>query len=101
MFALMVRFDLIDEQAAALFDELVEKTGELIRTSEPGTLLYAVNEVNDAPLARVFYEVYTDRSAFDAHERGDHVRTFLSQREQYIANVRVEFLTPTGGKNLP
>ena len=101
MFALVVRFDLINEQAAAMFDALVAKTGELIETEEPGTLLYAVNRVDDAPLSRVFYEVYADRAAFDAHEQSDHVRHFLDQREQYIESFRVEFLTPTGGKNLP
>lgn len=101
MFGLVVRFDLVDEDAAVAFDTLVAWTGESIREREPGTLLYAVNKVQDAPLSRVFYEVYADKNAFEAHEQTPHVKRFLSEREQYIAETRVEFLTPSGGKNLP
>jgi quinol monooxygenase YgiN len=101
MFGLVVRFDLVDDEAAKAFDAMVEETGKLIKSEEPGTLLYAVNRVDDAPLSRVFYEVYADREAFEAHEETAHVKRFLAEREQYIANLRVEFLTPVGGKNLP
>lgn len=100
MFGLVVRFDLKDEAAAEAFDALVAKTAEGIR-SEPGTLLYIVNRVEGAPLSRVFYEVYADREAFEAHEATPHVKHFLAEREQYISDLRVEFLTPTGGKGLP
>lgn len=99
MFGLVVRFDLRDETAAAAFDDLVASTGEGIK-EEPGTVLYAVNRVEGEALARVFYEVYSDRAAFDAHENTPHVRRFLAEREQYITATRVEFLTPTGGKAL-
>lgn len=101
MFGLTVRFDLKDEDAAQGFDHLVAETAPGIREQEPGTLLYAVHTVEDAPLARVFYEMYADREAFEAHESQPHTKRFLSERDQYIAETRVEFLTPTGGKNLP
>lgn len=101
MFGLVVRFDLVDEDAAMAFDALTASTGDGIRAQEPGTLLYSVNRVQDAPLSRVFYEVYADREAFEAHEATPHVKRFLAERDQYIANTRVEFLTPTGGKNVP
>ncbi|MBA2473805.1 MAG: antibiotic biosynthesis monooxygenase [Pseudonocardiales bacterium] len=101
MFGLVVRFDLKDATAAKAFDELVAETGKKIASDEPGTLLYVVNTVEDVPLARVLYEVYADRDAFDAHENMSHVVRFLAEREQYITSLRVEFLTPVGGKNLP
>ncbi|MFP5069107.1 putative quinol monooxygenase [Pseudonocardia nantongensis] len=101
MYGLIVRFDLVDENAARKFDALVARTGDGIREREPGTLLYTVNEVEGAPLSRVFYEVYADRAAFETHEETPHVKAFLAEREQYIANTRVEFLQPTSGKNLP
>lgn len=100
MFGLVVRFDLKNAAAAEAFDALVAETAEKIR-SEPGTLLYAVNRVEGAPLSRVFYEVYADRAAFEAHEATPHVKRFLAERQQYIADLRVESLTPTGGKGLP
>lgn len=101
MFGLVVRFDLKDQAAAEAFDALVAETAEGIKSSEPGTLLYAVNRVEGAPLSRVFYEVYADQAAFEAHETTPHVKRFLAERERYLAGVRVEFLTPTAGKGLP
>lgn len=101
MFGLVVRFDLKDAAAAEAFDALVAATGDQIRAAEPGTVLYVVNAVAEAPLSRVFYEVYADRAAFEAHEETPHVRRFLAEREQYIADLRVEFVTPVGGKGVP
>jgi quinol monooxygenase YgiN len=67
-FGLVVRFELKDAAAAEAFDQLVAETTEHIRAAEPGTLMYVTHRVEDAPLSRVFYEIYTDRAAFEAHE---------------------------------
>ncbi|MGW1740729.1 putative quinol monooxygenase [Nocardia sp. NPDC001965] len=101
MFALVVRFDLKDAEAAGAFDRLVAETAEGIAELEPGTLVYATHTVADAPLARVFYEVYRDREAFEEHERQPHTRRFLDRRADYVADFRVEFLTPAAAKGLP
>lgn len=101
MFALVVRFNLKDERAAEAFDRLVEETATGIAELEPGTLVYATHTVQDAPLARVFYEVYRDREAFEEHERQPHTRRFLDRRGEYVADFRVEFLTLAGAKGLP
>jgi quinol monooxygenase YgiN len=101
MFALVVRFDLHDKAKAAEFDQLVEETGHGIAEHEPGTLVYATHRVTDAPLARVFYEVYRDRDAFDEHERQPHTRRFLRERDKYVKSTRVEFMTPATTKGLP
>jgi quinol monooxygenase YgiN len=98
---LVVRFELRDEEAAAGFDRLVAETAPQIKALEQGTLLYLVNEVEDAPLSRVFYELYADRAAFEAHEGQPHVQHFLKTRESYLTDVRVEFLTATTGKGAP
>lgn len=100
MFALVVRFELRDAAAAEAFDQLVAETALGIRVTEPGTLIYAVHEVADAPLARVFYELYESRAAFEAHEAQPHTRRFLDQREQYLCRRRVEFLGPPSGKGV-
>ena len=101
MFALVVRFDLRDEVAATEFDRLASETLPLIENGEPGTLVYATHRIENEPLARVFYEVYRDREAFDAHERQPHVVRFHAEKEQCLANVRVEFLEPSGMKGVP
>src|SRR4051812_33157002 len=101
MFALVVRFDLKDQSAASQFDALVERTAAGIVEHEPGTLVYSTHPVVDEPLARVFYEVYADRAAFEAHEAQPHVKTFLTERDQYLSGTRVEFLSDGLAKGLP
>ena len=100
MFALVVRFYLRDEEAAEDFDNLVERTTAKIRENEPGTLIYATHKVKDAPLSRIFYELYESREAFDAHELQEHTKCFLDEREQYLTVARVEFLDPPIGKGV-
>jgi quinol monooxygenase YgiN len=92
MFGLMVRFSCKDDTSARLFDELIARTLPEIRRLEPGTLIYAVHTVDGQPLQRIFYELYHDRAAFDAHEEQPHTRQFLTEREQYLAGKEVDFL---------
>jgi quinol monooxygenase YgiN len=96
MFALVVRFELRPEAVQA-FDDLTARTLEGVR-EEPGTHLYAAARVPDAPLSRVFVEIYTDEDAFTAHERYAHTRRFLVEREPMIESYRVEFLDAIAGK---
>lgn len=100
MFGLSVRFTCQDEAAAEAFDRLADETLPAIRQHEPGTLAYAVHTVDGQPLQRIFYELYRDRDAFDAHEEQPHVRRFLAEREQYLASVDVDFLTLRAGKGV-
>jgi quinol monooxygenase YgiN len=101
MFALAVRFDLRPGSEMD-FDRLVEATAPRIRANEPGTLLYLCHKVQGEPTARLFYELYRDRAAFEAHEAQPHVKTFLRDREQYMAQpARVEFLDRHDGKGWP
>jgi quinol monooxygenase YgiN len=100
VFALVVRFD-VRPEAVEDFDRLVAETAPHIREQEPGTLIYFVHGVDGEPDARVFYELYRDRAAFDEHESQPHVVRFLQEREQHLAGVRVEFLSPPTGKGIP
>lgn len=97
-FGLVVRFSLRDQEAAKAFDELCAITLEGIKAAEPGTLTYVVHVPEGEPLVRVFYELYTDRQAFDAHEAQPHTKHFLAQRKQYLAGVEVTFLDAIAGK---
>jgi quinol monooxygenase YgiN len=101
MFALVVRFDLrrgTEDQ----FDRLVHATTARIRAEEPGTLLYLCHRVQGEPTARVFYELYHDNAAFQAHERQPHVMDFHAQRKPCMARQeRVEFLGRLDGKGWP
>ena len=98
MFGLSVRFTCKDLNCAAGFDKLVAETVPQVRQHEPGTLVYAVHTVEGKPLERIFYELYRDRAAFDAHEEQLHTRRMLTEREQFLSSVEVDFLTLQAGK---
>lgn len=97
---LVVRFTLRDGAGAA-FDRLVAETVEQMRAREPGTLIYVCHEVETRPDQRLFYELYRDREAFDAHEAQPHVRRFLAEREQYLVGTEVDFLAPVAASGMP
>jgi quinol monooxygenase YgiN len=96
-FALVVRFTVRPGREAD-FDQLVAETGEGIRAAEPGTLVYACHTVDGAPRERMFYELYANKAAFEAHEQTTHTRRFLTQREALLESKQVDFLSLTGGK---
>jgi quinol monooxygenase YgiN len=98
MFGLAVRFTCKDEASAEGFDTLVGETVAQIRQHEPGTIVYAVHSVDGKPLQRIFYELYRDRDAFEAHESQPHTRRMLAERQQYLSSVKVDFLALQTGK---
>ncbi|GGM81904.1 hypothetical protein GCM10010106_30620 [Thermopolyspora flexuosa] len=100
MFGLVVRFTCKDEASAEAFDRLVAETIEQIRRHEPGTIVYASHRVEGRPLERIFYELYRDRDAFEAHERTEHTRRFLAARDEYLASVEVDWLHLQDGKGV-
>ncbi|MFD1722611.1 NUDIX domain-containing protein [Amnibacterium endophyticum] len=86
-----VRFDLPDADALAVFDAQVAELLPGIRAEEPGTLTYAVHEVADAPLARLFFETYTATGHAD-HEARPQTARFLERIGELVDGVRVEHL---------
>ncbi|MGW6396013.1 putative quinol monooxygenase [Streptomyces sp. NPDC055103] len=85
-------------RAAAAFDQLCARTVEGIKEKEPRTLAYVSHIPVEEPLVRVFYELYVDQAAFEAHEAQEHTRRFLDERGQYLAGVEVTFLNAVTGK---
>jgi quinol monooxygenase YgiN len=98
MFGLFVRFTCKDQASAEAYDQLVAETLDGIKANEPGTLVYASHTVEGQPLQRIFYELYRDRAAFEAHEASPHTRRYLEQRDQYLADTEVDWLTLQAGK---
>ena len=98
MFGLCVRFTCKDQASAEAYDRLVAETVASIKANEPGTLVYASHLVEGQPLQRIFYELYRDKAAFEAHEVSQHARRYLDQRDQYLASTEVDWLTLQTGK---
>jgi quinol monooxygenase YgiN len=50
----------------------------------------------------VFYELYADEDAFQAHEQAPHVIDFHARKNPLlVGEPRVELLTPGPGKGVP
>ncbi|MEV7417108.1 antibiotic biosynthesis monooxygenase [Streptomyces sp. NPDC089919] len=97
MFTVIARFSLRDEAAAPAFDALAVELARSVRDAEPGSLSYVCHTVADAPLERMFCEVYRDREAFEAHQQMPHTKRFFGAYEEYVAELRVDLLTPLPG----
>jgi quinol monooxygenase YgiN len=92
-YGLVVRFVLKEGREEA-FDELMARTIPAIAAGEPGTLVYTVHAVADEPRVRIFYELYADRAAFEAHEEQPHTLAFFAARDELVESVAVDWVTP-------
>jgi len=96
-YGLIVRFEVLDGHQED-FDGLTAETVAAIRVSEPGTMVYMVHREVVWPGNRVFYELYRDEAAFEAHEAMPHIRRFLSERPQHLCrDPEVWRVTPVSG----
>ena len=99
MFGLCVRFTCKDQGSAEAYDRLIAETIEAIKANEPRTLVYASHLVEGQPLQRIFYELYKDKAAFEAHEASAHTRRYLDERGRYLVSPPVvDWLTLQAGK---
>jgi quinol monooxygenase YgiN len=93
-------FTLLEDRVAE-FDRLADQTAEEIRTGEPDTLVYVIHLVPDAPLQRIFYEVYRDRGAFESHESQPYMKRFVAERRSCVLATTVIELRLTYAKIAP
>jgi quinol monooxygenase YgiN len=57
-------------EVESAFREMIGK----VRANEPATLIYALHKSVQDPTTFVFYEVYQDQAAFDAHGKTEHMK---------------------------
>jgi quinol monooxygenase YgiN len=84
----IVIFTLLEDRVAD-FDRLAEQTAEEVRTAEPDTLVYVIHLVPNAPMQRIFYEIYRDRAAFDGHENQPYMQRFVAERRSCVLATNV------------
>ncbi len=84
----IVIFTLLEDRVAD-FDRLAEQTAEQVRTGEPDALVYVIHLVPNAPMQRIFYEIYRDRAAFDAHESQPYMQRFVAERRSCVLATNV------------
>ena len=81
-------FTLLDDRVAD-FDRLAEQAAEEVRIGEPDTLVYVIHLVPNAPMQRIFYEIYRDRAAFDSHEAQPYMQRFVADRRSCVLATNV------------
>ena len=64
----------------ALAALLTEQAG-VIRKTEPGCVAYRVHRSTSDPDAFLFYEIYADDAAFEAHRASPHLAQYRKRRE--------------------
>ncbi|KQV19253.1 MULTISPECIES: putative quinol monooxygenase [unclassified Kitasatospora] len=91
-YAVVARFNLRPEAVAA-FDALAEWRISQAAADEPGLVGYAVHRIAAEPLARVFYEIYRDKAAFDDHRATAQTAEFGRLHVPFVQGPpRIEFL---------
>jgi lipopolysaccharide exporter len=96
----MVVFILLDGKVTE-FDRLARHTAMEIGSREPGTLVYAIHLVPNAPLQRIFYEIYRDRAAFEIHESQPHMKRFVAEWRSCVFATNVIELGLVARRNFP
>jgi quinol monooxygenase YgiN len=81
-------FTLLEDRVAD-FDRLAEQAAEEVRIREPDTLVYVIHLVPNAPMQRIFYEIYRDRAAFDSHENQPYMMRFVADRRACVLATNV------------
>ena len=88
------------EELADDFDGVLRRLVGQVEAEEPETLLYLVHQGEGG--ARVLYELYATREAFEEHESKPYVQRFLEQRDSYLSGPpTVESFAAGWGKGWP
>ncbi len=61
---------------------LLREQAAVVRKEEPGCLAYIPHRDAVDPDAFVFYEVYRDQAAFEAHRASPHLAAFRERRDR-------------------
>ena len=51
--------------------------------------MYVIHLVPNAPMQRIFYEIYRDRAAFDSHESQPYMQRFVAERRSCVLATNV------------
>ncbi|MFL6053850.1 MAG: antibiotic biosynthesis monooxygenase [Actinoallomurus sp.] len=83
------------------FDRLAAEVTRAVIERDPGTLVYACHSVDNAPLQRIFYQLFHDATAVENHTRQPHVQRFATEARAHVAGTNVIELTATATKVVP
>jgi quinol monooxygenase YgiN len=88
LFGQIAIFTLLEDRVEE-FDQLTGRVVDQVRSREPDTLVFIVHAVPSAPMQRILYEVYRDRTAYEWHNQQPHVRQFEADKRPYVLATNV------------
>ena len=60
---------------------LLREQAEVVLEAEPGCLVYRPHRSTNDPELFLFYEMYADDAAFEAHRTAPHLKAYRERRE--------------------
>jgi len=88
LFGQIAIYTLIEDRVEE-FDRLTERVVDQVRSREPDTLVFIVHAVPSAPMQRILYEVYRDRSAYQRHTEQPYVQQFEADRRPFVLATNI------------
>jgi autoinducer 2-degrading protein len=86
-----VRAELLAE-----FERAILTNADAARTREPGCLRFDVSQREDDPSQWLFYELYKDGAAFDAHRASPHFAAYQQVADRALLSKSLtRFITKT------
>ena len=77
------------EDPVEQFDQLTERVVAQVRSREPDTLVFIAHAVPSAPMQRILYEVYRDRTAYQRHTEQPYVLQFEADRRPFVLATNI------------
>jgi autoinducer 2-degrading protein len=74
----------VKTEMLAEFERAILINADAARTREPGCVRFDVNQREDDPAQWLFYEVYKDAAAFDAHRASAHFAAYQQVAEKVL-----------------
>ena len=85
-----VRRDMLAE-----FERAILTNADCARTREPGCLRFDVSQKEDDPTAWLFYEMYKDSAAFEAHRASPHFAAYQEVADRALVSKTLTRWTTT------
>jgi (4S)-4-hydroxy-5-phosphonooxypentane-2,3-dione isomerase len=74
----------VRREMLAEFERAILTNADAARTKEPGCLRFDVSQKEDDPTAWLFYEMYKDNAAFEAHRASAHFAAYQAVADRAL-----------------
>jgi quinol monooxygenase YgiN len=84
----------VKQEMLAEFERAILANADGARTKEQGCLRFDVSQKEDEPTAWLFYEVYKDSVAFEAHRASPHFAAYQEVADKALTSKTLTRWTP-------